>query len=237
VRGGGEYGEVWHEAGRRDKKVNTVLDFIAVAEFLVRYGFTNPKRLAIEGTSAGGIPVGGALVRRPDLFGAVVARAPVLDMLRFETMASGPANVPEFGSVSTAVGLAALRAISPYQQVKDGTAYPAVLLTTGINDSRVDVWQPAKMAARLQQASTSGKPVLLRIDYEAGHRRADSRAQHEEELADIYSFVLWQLGDPEFQPPAPAPPPPPPPFVGPPAPPAPGAPDKAGVTGAQAKGT
>jgi prolyl oligopeptidase len=238
VRGGGEYGEAWHEAGRRDRKVNTVLDFIAVAEFLVKYGFTNPKKLAIEGTGAGGIPVGGALVRRPDLFGAGVARVPVIDMLRFETMASGPANVPEFGSVSTPAGLEALRAISPYQQVKDGTAYPAVLLTAGINDPRIPVWQPAKMAARLQQATSSGKPVLLRVDYESGHGRGTSRTQHEEELADIYSFLLWQFGDPDFQPP---PPPPPPPVMGPPVPEAPAAPtpDKAGVTESPepAKGT
>jgi prolyl oligopeptidase len=201
LRGGGEYGEAWHEAGRSAKKVNTILDFIAVSEFLVNYGFTSPAKLAIEGSGAGAIPVGGALVRRPELFAAAVARAPVFDMLRFETMASGPANVPEFGSAATPAGLEALRAISAYQQLKDGTAYPAVLLTAGMRDSRVDAWQPGKMAARLQQATASGKPVLLRVEFDAGHAGAAAKAQRDEELADVYSFLLWQFGDPAFQPP------------------------------------
>jgi prolyl oligopeptidase len=199
VRGGGEYGEGWHEAGRRGKKANTVTDFIAVADFLVKYGFTNPKKLAIEGGGAGAIPIGGALVRRPELFAAVVAHAPMFDMLRHETMASGPANVPEFGTIATADGLEALRAISAFQQVKDGVAYPAVLITAGMNDARVEPWQAGKMAARLQQATTSGKPVLLRVDFDAGHGSGATKAQRAEELADIYSFVLWQFGDPAFQ--------------------------------------
>ncbi len=209
VRGGGEYGEPWHEAGRGAAKANTILDLVSVSEFLVSYGFTSPKRLAVMGTSAGAIPVAGAMVRRPDLYAAVVARVPVMDMMRYETMASGAANVPEFGSAATAQGRDALRVISAYQQVKDGTAYPAVLLTAGMNDSRVDAWQPGKMAARLEKATTSGKPVLLRVDYEAGHGRGASRAQRDEELADIYAFLLWQMGDPAFQPvepPAPVPP-------------------------------
>jgi prolyl oligopeptidase len=200
VRGGGEYGEPWHQAGRRASKINTILDLVSVSEFLVSYGFTSAKRLAILGTSAGGIPVGGALVRRPDLYAAVVARVPVMDMLRFEAMASGPANVPEFGSAATPQGMEALRVMSAYHQVKDGTAYPAVLLTAGINDPRIEAWQPGKMAARLQKATTSGKPVLLRIDYESGHGLGTPRAQRDDELADIYSFLLWQMGDPAFQP-------------------------------------
>jgi prolyl oligopeptidase len=199
VRGGGEYGKAWHEDGQKARKVNTILDFIAVSEFLVRYGFTNPKRLAIMGTSAGGIPAGGALVRKPELFAAVVARVPVMDMLRFEFAQNGPANIPEFGSIATAPGFEALHAMSAYHHVKDGTAYPAVLLTAGMNDPRVDPWQPGKMAARLQAASTSGKPVLLRIDFDSGHGRGTQRTQREEELADIYSFLLWQFGDPKFQ--------------------------------------
>ena len=200
VRGGGEYGEPWHQAGRRATKINTILDFISVSEFLVSYGFTSPGRLAIIGTSAGAIPVGGALVRRPDLYAAMVARVPVMDMTRFESMPGGPANVPEFGSAATPEGLESLRIMSAYQQVKDGTAYPAVLLTAGINDPRVAPWQPGKMAARLQKATTSGKPVLLRIDFESGHGRGSTRAQRDEELADIYSFLLWQMGDAQFQP-------------------------------------
>jgi prolyl oligopeptidase len=199
IRGGGEYGEAWREAGRGDGKINTILDFISVAEFLVKYGFTKPARLAVIGTGAGGIPAGGALVRRPDLFAAVVVRVPLMDMLGFQTAANGPPNVPEFGSAATPAGLEALRAMSAYRQVKDGTQYPAVLLTAGMNDARVDPWQPGKMAARLQSASADGKPVLLRVDFESGHGDA---TQRDEELADIYSFLLWQLGDPQFQPPS-----------------------------------
>jgi prolyl oligopeptidase len=200
IRGGGEYGEAWHQAGRKATKINTITDFIAVADFLVKYGFTNPKKLAIQGTSAGGIPAGGALVRRPELFAAVVARVPVMDMLRFELAPNGPANIPEFGSVATREGFDALRVMSSYHHVMDGVGYPAVLLTTGMNDPRVDPWQPGKMAARLQQATSSGKPVLLRVDFAAGHGRGTTRAQLDEELADIYSFVLWQFGEPGFQP-------------------------------------
>ncbi len=164
VRGGGEYGDAWHDAGRGAAKPTTISDYVAVADFIVRYGFTNPRKLAAVGNSAGGIPVGGAITRRPELFAAAVARVPVMDMLRYEAMASGPSNVPEFGSASTPEGAERLRAISAYHQVKDGTPYPAVLLTAGMNDPRIEAWQPGKMAARLQAATSSGKPVLLRVD-------------------------------------------------------------------------
>src|SRR5262249_17899646 len=108
--------------------------------------------------------------------------------------------IPEFGSVATREGFEALLTISAYHQIKDGTPYPAVFLTAGMNDPRVEPWQPGKMAARLQQASSSGKPVLLRVDFGSGHGRGTARAALDEELADIYSFVLWQFGVPEFQP-------------------------------------
>jgi prolyl oligopeptidase len=225
LRGGGEYGESWHQAGRGAAKLNTILDFIAVAQFLKSYGFTDAKHLAIQGTSAGGIPAGGALVRRPELFAAVVARVAVMDMVRFELTSNGPANIPEFGSARTPEGAEALRIISAYHHVKDCAAYPAVLLTAGINDPRVEPWQPGKMAGRLQASSGSGKPVLLRVDYESGHGMGTSRARRDEELADIYSFLMWQFGDPQFQPPSVAPAEVPPrclellpEFMGPPAP-------------------
>lgn len=191
VRGGGEYGEAWHQSGMRAAKPNTILDFISVAEFLVKYGFTSPAKLGVQGAGAGAIPVAGALARRPDLFGAVVLRAPWADMLRFEATPEGAANVPEFGSSATLEGAEALRAISAYHQVKDATAYPAVLISSGGGEA----WQAAKLAARLQHASTSGKPVLLRVEAEA----PTTRAQREADLADIYAFLLWQFGDPEFQ--------------------------------------
>ena len=199
LRGGGEYGEEWHRAGYKATKQNTILDFIAVAEFLIQYGFTTPGNLAIQGTSAGGIPSAGAMVRRPDLFAAVVPRVAVLDMLRMEFSQNGPANIPEFGSVATREGFDALFGMSSYHWVKNGTDYPAVLLTTGLNDPRVDPWQAAKMAARLQAANPGGRPVLLRVEREGGHGRGSTRAQREEELADIYAFLLWRFGVPAFQ--------------------------------------
>ena len=207
VRGGGEYGEEWHRAARGTAKLNAVLDFIAVAEFVVRYGFTHPSRLAIMGTGAGGIPVGGALARRPELFAAAVGRSALLDMLRFEAQPSGPAQVPEFGSVATEQGAQALRAISPYHQLRDNVSYPAVLLTASPTDPRVAPWQPAKMAARLAAATQGARPVLLRIE-QPGNGGESARGARAAELADTYAFVFWQLGEPRFQPPVPEPPPP-----------------------------
>lgn len=202
VRGGGEYGEAWHRAGQKGAKENTVRDFIACAEFLIRFGFTSPRRLAAEGAGVGAIAAAGAVVRRPDLFAAAVPRAGALDMLRFERAPEGPANIPEFGSVATAEGFEWLRRISPYHHVKDGAAYPAMLLTTGVGDPRQDPGQAAKMAARLQAASASGKPVLLRVDWQGGP--GASRSRRDEERADIYAFLFWQFGQDGFEPEAPA---------------------------------
>jgi len=203
VRGGGEYGDAWHEAARGATKATTVSDFIAVCEFLERYGFTNNNRLAIEGMEAGGIPVGDALVRRPDLFAAAILRDPILDLAALESSAAGRAQLPEFGSAASAEDRARLAAISPYAQVRDGMPYPAVLLSIGVDAPGVDPSQARRMAARLEHATTSGKPALLRVD---SGLEPGPRARREEELADVYSFALWQLGDPQFQPAPPAPP-------------------------------
>jgi prolyl oligopeptidase len=202
VRGGGEYGDTWHDAGRGAAKRNTVDDFIVACEFLEQYGFTNRNRLAIDGAGAGGIPVGGALVRRPDLFAALIARDPLLDPLALE---AGP-ELAAFGSAATAEDRERIRAISPYAQVREGMPYPGVLIAVGMNDPDADPAQAARMAARLQQATTSGNPVLLRVDFAGGDPLAASGARREEALADIYAFALWQLGDARFQP-GPRPPP------------------------------
>ncbi len=159
----------------------------------------SPARMAAIGASAGGILIGRAITERPDLFGAAIDGVGLSDMLRFETTANGVPNISEFGSTKTEEGFKALYAMSAYHHVKDQTPYPAVLLTTGINDPRVDSWQSAKMAARLQAASSSKKPVLLRVDYEAGHF-IRTEEQFQEQLADAWSFLLWQFGVPEFQP-------------------------------------
>jgi prolyl oligopeptidase len=200
VRGGGELGEPWHLAGKGSQKQHTIDDFIACAQYLIAKGYTSRARLASWGTSAGGITIGNAIVQRPDLFAVAFDNVGVTDMLRYETTANGLPNVPEFGSVKTERGFKALYAVSAYNHIVDGTRYPAVLLTTGANDPRVDSWVVAKMAARLQAASTSGKPVLLRVNYAGGHAAGSSALQADELLADWFSFALWQTGDPEFQP-------------------------------------
>ena len=200
VRGGGEYGEGWHMGGFQRTKLNTVLDFIACGQFLVDQHYTSPARLAGEGGSAGGVTVGGALTWRPDLFGVILDLVGMSDSLRMETEPNGPPNVVEFGSTSTEDGFHGLYAMSAYAHVRDGVAYPAVLFSTGANDPRVAPWQMAKMAARVQAATSSKRPVLLRIDYDAGHGIGSDNSQYENELADLWSFSLWQMGDPEFQP-------------------------------------
>lgn len=200
VRGGGEYGEGWHLGGYQQTKLNTVFDFIACGQYLVDRGYTSPARLAGEGGSAGGITVGGALTWRPDLFGVILDLVGVSDALRSETEPNGPPNVVEFGSTKTEAGFHNLYAASAYQQVRQGVAYPAVLFSTGANDPRVAPWQMGKMAARVQAATSSQRPVLLKVDYDAGHGIGSSNAQRENELADLWSFTLWQMGDPAFQP-------------------------------------
>ena len=201
ARGGGEYGEDWHLAGKGPTKPNTWRDFVACAEYLVDKKYTSPAHLAGDGRSAGGILIGRAITERPDLFGAAIIVSGVLDALRSETTAHGLGDIAEFGSTKTEDGFKALFAMSAYHHVKDRTAYPAVLITAGINDPRVDPWESAKMTARLQAATSSGKPVLLRVDYGGGHGVIGATLQQVQEArADSWSFLLWQLGDPDFQP-------------------------------------
>jgi prolyl oligopeptidase len=194
VRGGGEYGDPWHRAGRGAAKATTIADFISVAEFLVRYGFTSPKRLAIHGRGVGAVPAAGALARKPELFAAAILQSPIADLPGAARMPAGLALASEF----PAAALRVPSALSAYHEIKDATPYPAVLLTTGMNDSRVEPWQSAKLAARLQAASSSGKPVLLRVDPASGYVPT-TRPLREEAIADVFSFVLWQVGDPAFQ--------------------------------------
>jgi prolyl oligopeptidase len=200
ARGGGEYGEDWHMGGKLLTKQHTIDDMIAGAKYLIEHRYTSPAHLAGEGTSAGGITIGGAITQHPEMFAAALIRVGDSDSLRSETMASGPANIPEFGTVKTPEGFKALYAMDAYQHVKNGTPYPAVMLTTGVNDPRVASWQAAKMTARLQAATSSGKPVLLRVDYDAGHGLGSTKSQRDLELADEQAFLLWQFGVADFQP-------------------------------------
>jgi prolyl oligopeptidase len=200
VRGGGEFGEAWHNAGRKETKQHTIDDMIAAAQYLIQQGYTSPARLAVRGTSAGGIAVGGAIVQHPELFVAAIDNVGMTDLLRFQITQGGAANIPEFGDVTEPAGFKYLYAVSPYHHVVDGTKYPAVLGITGANDPRVPSWIVAEMIARLQAASTSGRPILLRVDFDEGHGLGSSRPQRERLMADQFSFILWQSGVSEFQP-------------------------------------
>ena len=190
VRGGGENGEDWHLAGQKATKQNTITDMIACAEYLIQQGYTSPGKLAGRGTSAGGITIGGALTQRPDLFTLAICNVGVVNALRAENGPNGPANVPEFGTVQDADGFKGLLAMDAYQHVKDGTAYPAVLLITGANDRRVDPWMLLKMTARLQAATSSKNPILLRVDYDAGHGMGVTKNQRDAITADQAALLL-----------------------------------------------
>jgi prolyl oligopeptidase len=193
IRGGGEYGEDWHRAGRLTAKQNAFDDFAACARFLVESRVTTSERLAIMGGSNGGLLVGAVLTQHPGLCRAVVAMVPVMDMLRVELHPNGAFNVTEFGTVEDPELFRAMRAYSPYHNVEDGAAYPAVLLTAGEFDPRVDAYHAKKMTARLQAATSSGQPVLLRVE-PGGHGLGDSLDQRVSELADVYAFLFDRLG-------------------------------------------
>jgi len=201
VRGGGELGDDWHRGGYHATKPNSWRDLIAAAQWLIAERWTTPARLALLGSSAGGLTVSNAMVERPELFTAMVSLSGFHDAVRSEIGASGPANVPEFGTVATEDGLRDLLAMSSYARVEDGVAYPAAMLTIGYRDARVDAWDPGKMAARLQAANASlggsGKPVLLRVDFDGGHG-ASGTAQMVDETTDLFTFLLWRTGAPDF---------------------------------------
>ncbi|HXE57764.1 MAG TPA: prolyl oligopeptidase family serine peptidase [Gemmatimonadales bacterium] len=194
LRGGGEYGETWHQAGMLGNKQNTFDDFIAAAEWLIAEGYTRPERLAAGGGSNGGLLMGAVLTQRPDLFAAVVIQVPLLDMLRYHRFLIARLWIPEYGSADDPEQFAWLRAYSPYHRVVDGTPYPAVLLATAESDTRVDPMHARKMAARLQAATSSDRPVLLRLETRAGHGAGKPVSKVLDELTDTWSFVFSELG-------------------------------------------
>jgi prolyl oligopeptidase len=194
LRGGGEFGEPWHAGGSGLQKQNGFDDFAAGLQLLVDKGYTRPARLAIEGGSNGGILMGATLTQHPALVAAVISHVGVYDMLRTETTKNGQFNVPEYGTVKDPEQFRNLLAYSPYQRVAAGTPYPAVLLLAGANDPRVDLWHSRKLTAALQRATSSGKPVLLRVETEGGHGIGASLAQRIAEQADVYAFALYELG-------------------------------------------
>jgi prolyl oligopeptidase len=194
LRGGGERGEAWHQAGRGVHKQNVFDDFAACARALVDLGYTRPERLAISGRSNGGLLMGASLVQHPEMFRAVASGVGIYDMVRNELSANGAFNVTEYGSVKNEAEFRALRAYSPLHNVKEGVAYPAVLFVTGANDPRVDPYHSRKMAARLQAATSSSAPVLLRASADTGHGMGTPLAAEIEELTDTLAFLLHETG-------------------------------------------
>lgn len=201
VRGGGEYGKRWWRAGQKLTKPNTWRDLIDCCEELIRSRWTSRKAIVIQGGSAGGITVGRALTERPDLFAGVISNVGVSNALRAEFSQNGPPNIDEFGTVTERAGYLGLKQMDAYHAVRDGVRYPPVMLTTGMTDPRVEPWQAAKMAARLQAIPGHRNPVLLRVSFDAGHGLGSTREQSDQERADEYAFVFWCSGRRGFQPP------------------------------------
>ncbi|WP_264520975.1 prolyl oligopeptidase family serine peptidase [Flavobacterium sp. N1994] len=198
VRGGSEKGEEWYKAGFKITKPNTWKDFISCGEYLVANGYTSPKKLAGTGTSAGGILISRSITERPDLFAAAICNVGCANTMRGEFTSNGPVNIPEFGTVTIEEEFKALYEMDGMQHVKDGVNYPAVICVGGWNDPRVVAWQPGKFAAAVQNASTSGKPVFMKVNYDNGHFTEDRDVTYAN-FADQFAFVLWQCGHPDFQ--------------------------------------
>lgn len=194
LRGGGEYGREWHEAGTKLTKQNVFDDFIAAAEYLIEQKYTSSQRLAIRGGSNGGLLVAATELQRPDLFAAAVPAVGVLDMLRFREFTIGKAWESDFGSVLNVDEFTAIRAYSPLHNIKSGVAYPATLITTGDHDDRVFPAHSFKFAAALQAANPKGKPHLIRIDVRAGHGQGKPTGKQIAEAADVYAFILNAFG-------------------------------------------
>ena len=201
VRGGGEKGNRWYEAGKGKNKPRGIRDFHACAEYLARNGWTSAERLAASGGSMGGVLVGRAITERPELFRAAVIHVGMVNALRYLEGNNGANQTAELDATpSTPEGFRTLLAMDAYQNIKPATSYPAVMVAVGLNDQRVTPWASAKFAARLQAVSANGRPMLIRIEGDAGHGVGSTRDQAAATRADAWSFVLWQTGDPDFQP-------------------------------------
>ncbi len=194
LRGGGEFGEPWHKAGALTNKQHVFDDFAACAEFLVRSNYTSSSKLAVEGGSNGGLLMGAMLTQRPELMQAVVSHVGIYDMLRVELDPNGAFNVTEFGTVKDPEQFKALYGYSPYHHVVEKTKYPAVLMLTGEHDGRVNPAHSRKMVARLQSATSSDRPVLLRTSSSTGHGMGTALRERIQQLVDVYAFLFEQLG-------------------------------------------
>ena len=198
VRGGGEKGEKWRLGGYKETKPNTWRDLIDCTEYLIKEKYTSKSKVALWGTSAGGITVGRAMTERPDLFKAIILEVPTTNMLRDVLAISS--NTDEYGTLNDPKGFKALLEMDAYYHIKKGVKYPATFITGGINDPRVPAWEPTKFAAKLQSNSASKNSVLLQIDYEEGHGNNTTALHGHSNLSDIFAFAFWQLGHPDYQP-------------------------------------
>jgi len=194
IRGGGEFGQQWHDSGRRERKQNCFDDFYAAGEKLIELGYTRPERLACKGGSNGGLLIGAAVVQRPDLFQAALAQVPLMDMLRFHKWGMGAQWVHEYGNPEDPDEFAWVRAYSPYHNVKDGVDYPATLIVTAESDNRVDTAHAFKMTARLQDATSGDRPILVRVERKAGHGAGKPLSMRIEHQSQDWAFLMWQLG-------------------------------------------
>jgi prolyl oligopeptidase len=194
LRGGGEYGEDWHKAGMFEKKQNVFDDFFAATHYLIDQKYTSPANFAIWGRSNGGLLMGAAMTQHPELYGAIVCGYPLLDMLRYQNFEFGRLWTTEYGSADNAADYKYLRAYSPYQNVKQGTKYPAIMFFSGDNDTRVDPLHARKMTAEMQAATAGDRPVLLHYSLKGGHSNGVSVTQQIQDYTDILSF-LWNEAD------------------------------------------
>ncbi len=198
VRGGSEKGEKWYRAGFKKTKPNTWKDFNSCAEWLIEHRYTSADRLSGTGTSAGGILITRAITERPDLYAAAVTNVGCNNAIRMENSPNGPGNIPEFGTVKDSTECRALYEMDGTAHVQYGVAYPAIMSVGGWTDPRVIVWQPGKFAAAMQNCSKSGKPVLLKVNYDNGHFTEDKKVTWAN-FADQYAFMMWQCGHKDFQ--------------------------------------
>ncbi|TSE03809.1 prolyl oligopeptidase family serine peptidase [Aquimarina algiphila] len=200
VRGGGEKGDAWHKAGFKTTKSNSWKDLISCTEYLIKEGYTSPELNVAFGTSAAGITIGRAITERPDLFEVALMSVPSINLVRSEIQPNGPNSIKEFGTVEIKEEFEALYEMDAYHHIEKNIDYPAILISTGMNDGAVVPWDPAKFVAKMQATNPNGKPTLFSVDFNANHGGDGTMDYYYKNMADAFSFALWQTGHPDYQP-------------------------------------